>query len=78
MKPIRKAALVVMTLSIAAAAGQVVQGNAAHRTGDRVAQAPERPEPGALPRLPMEEARLPAHRISLAGYVPSAAPPARQ
>lgn len=76
MKPIRKMALVVMTLSVAAAAGQVVQGNASQiATGpvgagaDRAIQA--RVEPGMLPQFPALEARMPASKVSLVAYVPA-------
>lgn len=78
MKPIRKMALVVMTLSIAAVAGQVVQGNASQIStgpvdaGRRAVLA--RVEPGALPQFPALEASLPAQKITLVAYVPADAP----
>lgn len=79
MRPIRKLALLVMTLSVALGAGQVVQGNArqAARDGGDAGAAIARQQPGALPRLPAIEARLPAQRVSLAAHVRAEAPAAR-
>lgn len=76
MKPMRKMALAVMTLTIAAAAGQVVQGRAEHAParvaeGSRQVQVLARAEPAALPRLPAGEARLSGARVSVAAYAPT-------
>jgi hypothetical protein len=77
MKAIRKTALVVMTLSIAAAAGQVVQGKAGQgpvsvaSAGQKTPAVQVRAEPGALPRLPVGGALPPVRRVALTSLVPA-------